>query len=980
MTAANPAELALPFLGGLAFGAALRKGYPAGTGAGLTVAGVLTLGSVLLACWPLRGRAERRTEAGWSWWHTTQSGPAQGESFWRPSPGRRRLTRACLFLALWLAGAGRMWMAVGPPLLPLGEYTRLFPAVPGRREVMVRGTAVTEAEPTAGGWQVFVRPDGEAGRNGLIRLTVGSGPAKVGGSPAYRVRRGTRLVVPVKLYRPVPANPGETPFAGVCPYGRLAALAWVPEDRLQAGDGAFSGRPGGAALQQLRQRVVKVFERGASLRGRGILRALLLGDRSELTDEVAEDFARAGAMHLLVVSGLHLSVVAGFLGELGERLKLGRKGRAALSAAGSLAYAALTGWHSPVTRAALMALAAQGAEWCGRRRHTVRALWASILLMLLHRPLLFFDAGFRLTAAATWGVAALGPLLQARLSARDAIGRGWCFALGAQVATFPLVLHYFDRLPLAALAVSPLLVEAGAALVEVGCVGTALGLALPFLAAPLAAGLGVAAELLWLMARVTGRVPGATLNLPGPPEWLATLYYAALAVGWLAWRTADQPVPLGMPLNRVVPVAAGAVWLLAASGLSPWLQCTFLAVGEGDALHLRLPGGVFGADLVVDTGPSATRLLAYLRHSAVQSLAAVVLTHSHRDHAGGWEGLHRSLPVRRVLGSGAGGTRMESAAGVVVLITPELEEGDRNEASRRIVVRYGRFCLLVTGDAPLTGTDPVLDYLPRRDTPAGKRLFLVVKIPHHGARGAITPDFLAAYRPDLAVLSVGPNPYGHPDPALLGLLRRERIPVWRTDQAGAIRVSSDGKRVRLRSFGPSRGELLQIPHHVGQFDVGMKGGIEATGHDLGHVVDEQVDLARGDDQAPRLRTEEVGQVPGAGRWGRDARAGAGGRLRLLTVGGAVVSAGGGGAGEKPPDAGKRSLFGLTRGRFGLRSSGCRGGGQSGRLPGADRIEGVRDQGDSVDHRRHPDRKNRHAERFRRDPHPPVANARAGVDP
>ncbi|MDI6869923.1 MAG: ComEC/Rec2 family competence protein [Bacillota bacterium] len=798
MSLPSPVELALPYLGGLALGAVLRKGYPADSGAGLAVAGSLALGSVLVTWAPRRPGSRRRGGTERSW-YMTQPGRHAGESFWRPSPVRRRFTRGALLLALWLAGAGRMWLSLGPPPPPLEELARQFPEVPGRREVVVCGTVVAAPEPGSRGWQVLLRPEGSAGRSGLIRLTVGGSRSATDYSRLFQVGPGARLTAPVKLYRPVPANPGELPFGGTCTYGRLVALGWVPVYRVQLEAGS---RGAGAIADGLRQRLVAFLGRGAHPPGRGILRALLLGDGSELPDDVAEDFARAGAMHLLVVSGLHLSVAAAFLGEAASRLGFGRRGRAALAAAGALGYASLTGWDPPVTRAALMAVVAQGAAWCGRQPDTGRALWLTVLAMLVHRPLLFFDAGFRLTVAATWGVAALGPLLVERLGATGAVARGWCTALGAQVTTLPLVLQYFGRAPLVATAASPVLVEAGAVVVEAGCAAGALGLALPPLAAPLSAGLGVAASVLWWMARLVGRIPWATVNLPGPPEWVAVLYYAALGAGWRALRAGDLSWPFAAsPARLLVAAAAGVVWAACAGGLSPWLQCTFLSVGEGDALHLRLPGGPLGPHLVVDTGSSPGRLLAYLRRSAVQSLETVVVTHAHRDHSGGLAGVRRSLPVGRVIAPGAGGGRAETAAGARVLVTPAVGRGDENENSRRVVVRYGRFCLLITGDAPLTADDPALAGLPPRGTPDGSRLFLVVKIPHHGARRAVAPEFLDAYQPDLAVVSVGPNGYGHPDPDLLALLGRKRIPVWRTDEKGAIRVESDGERVRLRAFG-----------------------------------------------------------------------------------------------------------------------------------------------------------------------------------
>lgn len=795
MSPLEPLVLLLPYLSGLAFGAALRSGYPGGAGTGFVVAVAAALGWWLAVPW--RGPLGLRRRPAIPSWYEPPLGPSGG-SFWQPPPWRRVLRQVLLAGSLWLVGVGWMWLSLGPPPPGLEALSRLFVPAPGGKKVFVRGVVAGEPERLPRGWRVLLRPDPPAGRCGLLQLTLeAAGSGSVATLPAG-LRRGARLAFAGRLYRPVAANPGETPFTGISPWGRVSALGWVPVEAVRV-EQAASATPWAAGVDRVRSAMAGFLASGASPPGRGILLALLLGDRSELTDEVNEDFGRAGAMHLLVVSGLHLSVLAAMLADLGARLKLGRRGQAVWTAVGVLAYAALTGWHPPVTRAALMALSALGARWVGRRQDSERALWVSVLAMLAQRPLLFFDAGFRLTVAATWGVVVVGPLLNEGLRLTDPTGRGWGTALGAQAAAAPLTLLYFGRAPVVALAASPILIGLGSLLVEAGVAAGALGLAWPFLGPPVAAGLGAAANLLWVTAKAVGRIPWATVNLPGPPEWLVALYFVGLGQGRRAWWTR------GAGWAALLAAAVGAVWVVVIAGLSPWLQCTFLSVGEGDALHLRLPGGALGPHLMVDAGSSAYRPLSYLRRAGVQSLAAVVVTHPHRDHAGGVRGLILGLPLGRLI-TGVGGA-VEAATGTGVRMAVSggagLEGG--NEESRRVIVRYENFCLLDSGDAPLTATDPALARLPRRFTAAGRALVLVIKVPHHGARGALTPDFLAAWRPDLAVISVGPNGYGHPAPEVLGLLRDQRIPVLRTDLEGAVLLQTDGHRVRWRTFRGSTG-------------------------------------------------------------------------------------------------------------------------------------------------------------------------------
>jgi competence protein ComEC len=674
--------------------------------------------------------------------------------------------------------------------------------------VTVSGRLASELEPDRRGWAALVRPDPPAGR-WLLRVTFEAGPEPAGTKALARLP-GERLTFPARLFRPEAGNPGETPFSGLSPHGRVAALAWTPLTAVRWE--APAGRPALAerALQAVRGRVGAVMASGASQPGRGILRALTLGDRSELDEGVEEDFTRAGAVHLLVVSGLHLSVVAAFVEGLGRRAGLSLRGQALTGAAGAVAFATLTGWRPAVTRAALMSLLALGARVLGRPRDAERGLWWAVLAMLALQPLLFFDVGFRLTVAATWGVVAVTPLLSRRLGLSDQVGRGWCAAAAAQTVTAPLTLLYFGRAPLVALAGSPLLVGFGSLLVEGGVVAGLLGAALPPLGRVLSAGLGVGGVLLWLLARAIGRIPLAGLNLPGPPEWLVALYFAGL--GWCRpwWESLliSGPGPSGPrpklkgPPGRwrtALAVATLTVWALVACGASPWLQCTFLSVGEGDALHLRLPGGAGGPQVLVDAGASPSRPLTYLRRAAVQTLAAAILTHPHRDHAGGLAGILQGLPCWSVVAGGTRGRQGWTDTGAHLVVTAPAT-GAGNEACRRVVVRYGRFCLVDSGDAPLDAGDPALAWVPRRDGPEGRGMFLVVKVPHHGARGALTDRFLKVCQPDLAVISVGPNGYGHPAPELLALLQRSGIPVLRTDQAGAVRLATDGRRVRVRGY------------------------------------------------------------------------------------------------------------------------------------------------------------------------------------
>jgi competence protein ComEC len=84
---------------------------------------------------------------------------------------------------------------------------------------------------------------------------------------------------------------------------------------------------------------------------------------------------------------------------------------------------------------------------------------------------------------------------------------------------------------------------------------------------------------------------------------------------------------------------------------------------------------------------------------------------------------------------------------------------------------------------------------------SGLPLATVVKVPHHGSRGSLSPAFYAALSAKEAVISVGANnSFGHPHPALIKTLEKQDIRIWRTDQQGAITISSNGRAYDVQTF------------------------------------------------------------------------------------------------------------------------------------------------------------------------------------
>jgi competence protein ComEC len=268
-----------------------------------------------------------------------------------------------------------------------------------------------------------------------------------------------------------------------------------------------------------------------------------------------------------------------------------------------------------------------------------------------------------------------------------------------------------------------------------------------------------------------------------------------------------------------------------AAGCAPaadtGLAVHFLDVGQGDAILIRLPGG---HHLLIDTGPDPDTILRHLRRHGVRELEALILTHPHHDHIAGAEAILAEFPVAVVYDSGkphttrtyerllealrepvaTGRTRFVLArAGRelplpapspssppvrihVLHPTERVEELSVNDASVVLRLVHGEVVFLFTGDI---------------EREAEGRLALeaevltadVLKVAHHGSRTSTTAPFLERVAPRVAVISSGPNPYGHPHREVIERLREAGVEIYATRERGTITIFSDGTRYRVQS-------------------------------------------------------------------------------------------------------------------------------------------------------------------------------------
>ena len=672
-----------------------------------------------------------------------------------------------------------------------------------------------------------------------------SGPVRISVSGDRRellrdLARGAEVEVwaRVREARP-PSNPGVRAFSGPATlFGSAKSALLVREIRPAPAPWRLLHRVRGAIRRRL-------LDSGLPRSAAGVAAAVLIGDRSLAPPSVERAFRDAGTLHVMAVSGLHV----GLLGVLlyGLLAFAGVRRRTAWTVVlGALPlYAGLCGAGPSVLRATLMASAVIVGLRRGLGGGALNGLGLAGLLLLAWAPENALRVGFQLSFGVTLAIlAAVRPRDPAEIPWDTPRWRSRLFApvavtLAAQVAAFPIIARHFGRVVLSGIPISiPATLLAGPVL-AFGFGWLLLG-GVPGLGPALLHGLRLSAGWLTDFSRFGADLPFGALPV-APPSW-----------GWLAaWLLAALAALLLRGRRRVAPAAA--LCLLALATLPRFglpgtaagdgsLRLTALDVGLGDALVVELPEG--GA-VLVDAGTSFADYSAgeavvvpFLAHRGHRRLEAVVPTHLDLDHIGGFAAVFRDHPVGEFWEgpATAGDTRAPGrslrrdrrARGIPVR---RLEAGDRiplGGAVFRVLLAGAAAEWESAGAAPPSPNERslvfALDYAGRRVLLTGdagepaERLLLarapdalraaVLKVGHHGSRSSTSAAFLAAVRPEVAIVSTREDRRRRlPFPAVLERLAAVGARVFRTDRHGAVTVEiAASGALRVRSFRPVPGD------------------------------------------------------------------------------------------------------------------------------------------------------------------------------
>lgn len=598
------------------------------------------------------------------------------------------------------------------------------------------------------------------------------------------VNSGERWRLAVKLKRPAGLlNPHAFDYDAWLLAQRIGATGTIKDgERLREAQWAWR--------DSIRQRLQTVGAQGRT----GALIALVLGDDAGLSREDWQVLQDTGTVHLLVISGQHIGLLAGVVYLL--IAGLARYGlwpnrlpwlpwACALAFAAALGYGLLAGFEVPVRRACVMI--GLVLLWRLRFRH-LGAWWPLLLALnavLLLDPLASLQPGFWLSFAA---VAVLIFTFGGRLGPwrwwQTWIRAQWLIAIGLGPLLLVLGLPISLSGPVANLLAVPWISLLVLPLALLG----ALLLPLPY----------VGEGLLWLAGGLIDWLfKGLGLMAGQLPAWVPTaipLWIWALGMlgAFLLLMPRGVPLrPLGWPLllllvfppRPLLPEGIAEVWQLD--------------VGQGLAILVRTRHHT----LLYDTGPrfgdfdlGERVVLPAMRKLGVNELDLMLISHADADHAGGARAVANGLPIKLVLSGDPLALPAELHAnacesgrqwtwdGVRFQLWQWPSATDRNQKSCVLQIEANGERLLLTGDIDSAAERALLDSPLAVPTDW-------LQAPHHGSRSSSSMALLTALQPKAVLISRGNgNSFGHPHPTVMARYKKRGMEIHDSAEQGAIRL------------------------------------------------------------------------------------------------------------------------------------------------------------------------------------------------
>ena len=654
-----------------------------------------------------------------------------------------------------------------------------------------------------------------------VCLTVGSEQIPIENIKVYlnkeeQIRIGMFLRVCGKLEEiPGPRNPGE--FDSKQYYACRKIYYQMKEGEVC--DKSIGYSYFGQFLQEIRQKAETILDEAAGAYA-GIFQAMILGERGNLDAETKMQYQMAGIMHILAISGLHISFVGMGFFRLLKKAGAGNGVAGAVSAFLIYAYGIVTGGSVSAMRAVGMFLVLVGAGIAGRSYDLLSAMALSAIVLLLDAPAYLYNVSFLLSFGAVIGIGALTLEICSLLNLKKRTAKSLAGSVIVWLITLPIALHAYGEVSLAGVILNLLVLPTSGIVLASGIFALPVGIFVIEIAKRVVFPGKCVLFLYEKLCEVVGWIPHSTWIAGSPQLWQCAVYYVMLGVAFAGVKWGKKAASVALVIFAVVFLGYHS-----RNGLA----ITCLDIGQGDCCVLKMPGG---ENFLIDGGSSNKKntavyqILPYLKNQGIAILDGIFVSHTDQDHISGIEELlelcaQKLTTVRvknlilpdwdttggeyeklKMLAEQTGirvqtvrdGNLLKTKEAQIEILAPEngADGSDTNEDGMVMKVHFGKFRGLFTGDIGAETEKKLLDSMEDVD---------FLKVAHHGSKYSTCQGFLDVVSPEIAVISCSAkNTYGHPSADTIKKLEDCGAQVEYTMKNGAITVRTDGEGIWLDRF------------------------------------------------------------------------------------------------------------------------------------------------------------------------------------
>lgn len=546
----------------------------------------------------------------------------------------------------------------------------------------------------------------------------------------------------------------------------------------------------------------------------GFVNALLFGDQKWIDEDELVTYQRLGLVHLLAISGLHVSFLAGFLFYLGIRVGVTRERMTLIMLLLLPIYIVLSGASPSVLRSCFMAMLFFAAS-LSKKHLTAGEIIASIyLLLLLYNPYFLYNIGFELSFSVAFSIIMSGGMIQ-RYS--NKLVQLLVISVICQLAALPVLLYYFYEVSLLGIFLNVLFVPIySSILLPFSIVVLLIHLVSTALADPFLYVLNGTFLLCNRIADLVVHIPLASMTFGKPVFWILLLLVVAVLGLFICWDTQSK-------YSKLVHYLLISLLIIQYNiqKLSPFGEILFVDIGQGDCIFIKLPYN--RGNYLIDTGGSIAFnqeawmerrktyntaediIIPLLKSKGIHHLDKLILTHPDADHIGSASEVLQHIPVKSiVIGResesdylGKDFVEVAKSKGIPIqtlkrgevweaggvsfqVLHPYKKEENTNDASIVLYAKMGGLTWLFTGDFGIEGEPELIASFPtlRAD---------VLKAGHHGSKTASSAELVETILPKVSIISAGKNNrYGHPHQEVLDVFTKHGVKIFRTDSHGAI--------------------------------------------------------------------------------------------------------------------------------------------------------------------------------------------------